>query len=108
MPTRPSAPLPVSRASTPISPTPTTGPTRSPVLVNSHERTMRVDERHELQELVEQIRALVTRLQRHDQPLATQLLEMALIELKSRMHGIGDEEFDALVDTLSGDGSRAQ
>jgi hypothetical protein len=69
---------------------------------------MRTDDSHELQELVGDISALVARLQRHDQPLATQLLEMALIELKSRMHGIGDEEFEALVDTLSGDGSRAQ
>ena len=51
---------------------------------------------------------MVVRLQRYDQPFATQLLEMALIELKSRMHGIGEEEFDALVDTLSGEGSRAQ
>ena len=69
---------------------------------------MKADDRHELEGLIEEIRALVARLQRHDQPLATQLLEMAVIELKSRMHGIGDEEFDALVDTLSGEGSPAQ
>jgi hypothetical protein len=69
---------------------------------------MRVDDRHELQELVEEIQALVARLQRHDQALAMQLLEMAVIELKSRMHGIGDEEFAALVDSLSGEGSPAK
>ena len=69
---------------------------------------MTADSRHELQELIEEIRALVTRLQRHDQPFATQLLEMALIELKSRLHGIGDKEVEALVDSLSGDRARAQ
>jgi len=67
---------------------------------------MTADSRHELQELIEEIRALVTRLQRHDQPFATQLLEMAVIELKSRIHNIADEEFEALVDTLSGGKSR--
>jgi hypothetical protein len=64
---------------------------------------MRADDRHELEELVEGVRALVVRLKRHGQPLATQLLEMAVIELKSRMHNIGDEEFDALVDSLAGE-----
>jgi hypothetical protein len=69
---------------------------------------MTADERHELEGLIEEIRALVARLQRHDQPLATQLLEMAVIELKSRMHDIGDQEFDALVDALSREGSLPQ
>jgi hypothetical protein len=69
---------------------------------------MRADDRRELQQLVEDIQALVARLQRHDQPLAMQLLEMAVIELRSRMHGIGDEEFEALVETLSGDASPAK
>jgi len=67
---------------------------------------MTADDHHELQDLIEEIRTLVVRLQRHDQPLATQLLEMAVIELKSRLHNIGDEEFEALVDTLSGDRSQ--
>ncbi len=58
--------------------------------------------RRELEGLVEELRALVPRLRRHDQPLATQLLEMAVLEIKSRMYGINDEEFQALVDTLSG------
>jgi hypothetical protein len=66
---------------------------------------MRADDRHELQELIAEIRALATRLKRHDQPLATQLLEMTVIELKSRLHNIGEEEFEALVETLSGEGS---
>src|SRR4029077_7098356 len=101
--TRPSALLPVSPASTPISPTPTAGRIHSPALVNSRERIMRADVRHELEELVEEVRALVVRLKRHDQPFATQLLEMAVIELKSRMHNIGDEEFEALVDSRAGE-----
>jgi hypothetical protein len=57
--------------------------------------------RRELEGLVEELRALVPRLRRHGQPLATQLLEMAVLEIKSRMYGIADEEFQALVDTLS-------
>jgi len=69
---------------------------------------MRVDDRHELQDLIEQARTLVARLKRHDQPLATQLLEMVVIELTTRFHHIGEEEFEALVDTLSGDDSPAR
>jgi hypothetical protein len=68
---------------------------------------MKADSRRELEDLVEGIRELVVRLRRQDQPLATQLLEMAVLELKSRMHGISDEEFQALVDTLSGKEPRA-
>ena len=68
---------------------------------------MTADSRRELEDLVEDIGALIVRLRRQDQPLATQLLEMTALELKSRMHGIGDEEFQALVDTLSGEASRA-
>ena len=30
-----------------------------------------------------------------------QLVEMAVLEIRSRMYGINDEEFQALVDTLS-------
>jgi hypothetical protein len=58
--------------------------------------------RLELEGLVEELQALSRRLRRHHQPLATQLLEMALLEIKSRMFGIDDEEVQALVDTLSG------
>lgn len=58
--------------------------------------------RRELEGLVEELRALVPRLKRRGQPLATQLLEMAVLEIKSRMYGINDEEFQALIDTLSG------
>jgi hypothetical protein len=68
---------------------------------------MKADSRRELEGLVEDIRAVVVRLRGQDQPLATQLLEMAVIELRSRMHGISDEELQVLVDTLSGDGSPA-
>jgi hypothetical protein len=68
---------------------------------------MKADSRHELEDLVEDIRALVVRLRPQDQPLATQLLEMAVLELRSRMHGIGDDELQALVDVLSGKGSPA-
>ena len=57
--------------------------------------------RRELEGLVEELRALVPRLRRRGQPLATQLLEMAVLEIKSRMYGIADEEFQALVDALS-------
>jgi hypothetical protein len=63
---------------------------------------MTPEDRRELEGLVEELRALVPRLRRHGQPLATQLLEMAVLEIKSRMYGINDEEFQALVDTLSG------
>ena len=62
---------------------------------------MTPDVRLELEELVKELQALGRRLRRHDQPLATQLLEMAVLEIKSRIYGIGDEEFQALVDTLS-------
>lgn len=58
--------------------------------------------RRDLEGLVEELRALIPRLRRHGQPLATQLLEMAVLEIKSRIYGIADEEFQALVDTLSG------
>lgn len=64
--------------------------------------------RLELERLVEELQALSRRLRRHHQPLATQLLEMALLEIKSRMYGIDDEEVQALVDSLSGqDASRS-
>lgn len=63
---------------------------------------MTSDVRLELEGLVEELQALSGRLRRHHQPLATQLLEMALLEIKSRMHGIDDDEFQTLVDTLSG------
>lgn len=69
---------------------------------------MTPEDRLELEGLVEELQALSRRLRRHHQPLATQLLEMALLEIKSQMHGIDDEEFQALVDTLSAqDASRA-
>jgi hypothetical protein len=58
--------------------------------------------RRELEGLVGELRALVPRLRRHDQPLAMQLVEMAMLEIRSRMYGINDEEFQALIDTLSG------
>ena len=63
---------------------------------------MTPDVRLELEGLVDELRALSLRLRRYHQPLATQLLEMALLEIKSRMYGIDDDEFQALVDTLSG------
>ncbi len=63
---------------------------------------MRPDVHRELEGLVGEIAALVDRLRAHDQPLATQLLEMAILEIKSRMHGIADHELLALVDALSG------
>ena len=63
---------------------------------------MRPDVHRELEKLVGEIGALVHRLRAHDQPLATQLLEMAVLEIRSRMHGIADDELQALVDTLSG------
>ena len=63
---------------------------------------MRVDVHRELEELVREIGTLVHRLREHDQPLATQLLEMAVLEIRSRMYGIADDEMQALVDTLSG------
>src|SRR5690242_17875190 len=91
-----------SRASTPTSPTPTAGPTRWPVHDNSRERTMRADDRFELEALVKGLQALILRLERHREPLATQLLGMAVLELKRRIHGIDEEEFAALVDTVSG------
>jgi hypothetical protein len=62
---------------------------------------MRVDVHRELEELVGEIRTLVHRLRDHDQPLATQLLEMAVLEIRSRIYGIADDEVQALVDTLS-------
>jgi hypothetical protein len=62
---------------------------------------MRVDVHRELEELVGEIRTLVHRLREHDQPLATQLLEMAVLEIRSRMYGIDDDEVQALVDILS-------
>ena len=63
---------------------------------------MRPDVHRELEELVGEIGTLVGRLRGHDQPLATQLLEMAILEIRSRMYGIADDELQALVDTLSG------
>jgi len=69
---------------------------------------MTAEVRRELEEMVEDIRGLVAQLRPHDQPLAIQLLEMAVLEIKGRMYGIGDEEFDALIDTLSGVRSPAE
>lgn len=63
---------------------------------------MRAEVHRKLEELVGEIEALLDRLRAHDQPLATQLLEMAVLEIKSRMHGIADDELQALADTLSG------
>jgi hypothetical protein len=63
---------------------------------------MRPDVHRELEELVGEIGTLAHRLRGHDQPLATQLLEMAMLEIRSRMYGIADDEVQALVDTLSG------
>jgi hypothetical protein len=63
---------------------------------------MRADVRRSLEELVGEIQVLLHRLKAHDQPLATQLLEMAVLEIKSRMHGIADDELQALADSLSG------
>lgn len=68
---------------------------------------MTADVRCELEKMVEDIRGLVARLRPHDQPLAVQLLEMAVLEIKGRIYGIGDEEFAALIDTLSGERSHA-
>src|SRR5690348_2626695 len=99
------APSPASPASTPTSPILSAGPTRWPDRDNSREQTMTPDVRLELEGLVEELQALSRRLRRYHQPLATQLLEMALLEIKSRMYGIDDNEFQALVDTLSGQAS---
>ena len=63
---------------------------------------MRADVNRELEELVGEIGTLAGRLRGYDQPLATQLLEMAVLEIRSRMYGIADDELQALVDTLSG------
>jgi hypothetical protein len=63
---------------------------------------MTPDDRLELEGLVKGLQALIGRLERHRQPLAKQLLEMAVIELKRRIHDIDDDEFAALVDTVSG------
>jgi hypothetical protein len=63
---------------------------------------MRPDVHRELEELVGEIGTLANRLRGHDQPLATQLLEMAMLEIRSRIYGIADDEVQALVDTLSG------
>jgi hypothetical protein len=59
-----------------------------------------------LEGLVEELRALIPRLRQHDQHLATQLLEMAIIEVRSQMYGIDDDELQSLVDTLTGHASR--
>ncbi len=63
---------------------------------------MTPDVHRELEELVGEIGILALRLRAHGQPLAMQLLEMAVLEIKSRMYGIADEEVQALSDTLSG------
>jgi hypothetical protein len=63
---------------------------------------MRPDVHRELEKLVGEIGALVHRLRAHDQPLARQLLEMAVLEIRSRMHGIADDELQALADDLAG------
>ncbi len=63
---------------------------------------MRVDVHRKLEELVGEIEMLLPRLRAYDQALATQLLEMAVLEIKSRMHGIADDELQALADSLSG------
>ena len=68
---------------------------------------MTPESRIELEGLVEELRALAPRLRRHGQPLATQLLEMAVLEIRSQIYGIDDEELQALVDTLSGQKSQA-
>src|SRR5689334_12514708 len=102
-----SAPSPASPASTPTSPIRRAGRNPWPVRDNSREQTMTADVRCELEKMVEDIRGLVARLRPHDQPLAVQLLEMAVLEIKSRIYGIGDEEFAALIDTLSGERSHA-
>lgn len=68
---------------------------------------MTPENRLELEGLVEELRALAPRLRRHGQPLATQLLEMAVLEIRSQIYGIDDEELQALVDTLSGRKSQA-
>ena len=63
---------------------------------------MTPENRGELEGVVDDIVALIPRLRQHDQPLAMRLLEMAIIEIKSKMYGIADDELQALVDTLSG------
>jgi hypothetical protein len=67
---------------------------------------MRPDIHDELEELVGAIGTLARRLRGHDQPLAMQLLEMAVLEIRSRMYGIAEEEVQALVDRLSGQKSQ--
>jgi len=69
---------------------------------------MRPEVHRELEKLVGEIGSLVHRLRGYDQPLATQLLEMAVLELKSRIYGIADDEMQALVDTLAGQKLPAQ
>src|SRR5947209_19743890 len=87
-----SAPSPASPACTPTSPIRKAGRTRWPVRDNSREQIMTAEVHRELEAMVEDIRCLVARLRLRDQPLAVQLLEMAVLDIKSRMYGIGDDE----------------
>ena len=67
---------------------------------------MTPENRSGLEGVVEEIIAMIPRLRQHDQPLAMQLLEMAIIEIRSQIHGIAEHEVQALVDTLSSNGPR--
>jgi len=67
---------------------------------------MTPENRSGLESVIEEIAALIPRLRQHDQPLAMQLLEMAIIEIKSQIHGIAEDEMQALVDTLTSGGPR--
>jgi hypothetical protein len=63
--------------------------------------------RHELEGLVEEVVALISRLKRHNQPFATQLLEMAVLEIRSQAYDINDDELQALCGRMSGQDSPA-
>jgi hypothetical protein len=60
----------------------------------------------ELEGLVDQLRALVPRLRDQNQTFAKQLVEMAVLELRTCIYQIDDEELQALCSNLSESGGR--